>query len=174
MGYKFLLMNSEGDLCVKKIMRFILWGTFLVYCFFIIIILFLSSRGYWSNMTLIEYMKRFSNFVPLKTIWGYVQGITKHTMNLDIPIKNIFGNLLMFLPMGLYLPCLFKEFRSFGHLFLGILILLISVEVLQMLLRRGSFDIDDLILNITGAMIGFVIWKNRFIQKLSYKMYLIQ
>jgi glycopeptide antibiotics resistance protein len=94
-------------------------------------------------------------------------------MNLDIPIKNIFGNLLIFLPMGLYLPCIFKKFRTLGHFFIGILIILLFGEVLQLLLRRGSFDIDDMILNVIGATIGFIIWKNGYIQKLLNKLYLI-
>lgn len=158
---------------MKKLMRCLLLGTLLIYCFTLLIILFLSSRGNWSNLTLIEYIRRFSNFVPFKTIRWFVQGINNHSMNLDIPIKNIFGNLLIFLPMGLYLPCIFKKFRTLGHFFIGIFIILVFGEVLQLLLRRGSFDIDDMILNVIGATIGFIIWKNGYIQKLLNKLYLI-
>lgn len=159
---------------MKKTIRFLLWGTFFVYCFAILCILFLSSRGYWNDLTFLEYIKRFSNFVPFRTIAGYIQGITKDTMNFDIPIKNIFGNLFLFLPMGLYLPCMFKKLRTLGKFILCIFAILPVVEVFQLLLRRGSFDIDDIIMNIIGAIIGFGIWKNIIIQKLLHKLYLIK
>lgn len=38
-------------------------------------------------------------------------------------------------------------------------ILLFVIEVIQIVIRRGSFDVDDFILNMFGALIGFSIWK---------------
>jgi len=157
---------------MKKTMLLLLWGTFFVYGFILVIILFLSSRGSWNNLSLIDYMKRFSNFIPFRTIGGYIRGISNNTMNLDIPVKNIFGNLLLFLPMGIYLPCLFKKFRKLGEFMLCMLILLLTIEVFQLLLKRGSFDIDDLIINVTGATIGFRIWNISIIQKILNALHL--
>jgi len=45
-------------------------------------------------------------------------------------------------------------------------ILLFVIEVIQLVTRRGSFDIDDIVLNMLGALIGFGIWKTIFVQKL--------
>jgi glycopeptide antibiotics resistance protein len=45
-------------------------------------------------------------------------------------------------------------------------ILLLSVELIQLITRRGSFDIDDLILNMFGALVGFIAWKTKLVQKL--------
>jgi glycopeptide antibiotics resistance protein len=113
-------------------------------------------------MTLIDYIMLSSNFVPFKTISMYIQAIFYGNMNLDIPIKNLFGNLFMFLPMGLYLPYFIKRTKQvsvFSIVFLSILFL---IEFTQFLIRRGSFDIDDFILNTIGALIGFTIWKKLF------------
>ena len=43
-------------------------------------------------------------------------------------------------------------------------ILLVVIEVVQVVTRRESFDIDDFILNMLGALIGFGIWKTKFVQ----------
>ncbi|WP_162879256.1 VanZ family protein, partial [Paraliobacillus quinghaiensis] len=44
--------------------------------------------------------------------------------------------------------------------------ILFSLEFIQVISRRGSFDIDDFILNILGALIGFCIWRTRIVQKI--------
>lgn len=159
---------------MKKFMRIVLVVTFFIYCLVVLSILFLNNRWGRTYMTLLEYIRFNSNLIPFKTILGYIRAFKEGSMNLDIPIKNIFGNLFLFLPMGLYLPCLFKKLASFGKFILSILAILIAVEILQLFLRRGVFDIDDLILNILGAIIGFGIWKIKIMQNLLRKLYLIK
>jgi glycopeptide antibiotics resistance protein len=87
-------------------------------------------------------------------------------MNMDIPIKNLAGNLIMFLPMGIYLPYFIKRLNKASGLSITMIILLFVIEVIQLVTRRGSFDIDDFILNLLGALIGFGLWKMKFVQKL--------
>lgn len=109
-----------------------------------------------------DYIKYNSNLVPFKTIYTYIQALNNGSMNKDIPIKNLLGNLLLFLPMGIYLPYIFKKLYIFGNYFKYITLILISIEIMQLILRRGSFDIDDFILNIIGAIIGFTIGKVKY------------
>jgi len=94
------------------------------------------------------------NLVPLKTIKQYINN--REYFNLDIWIKNLFGNIIMFIPIGLLLPLLhhrmLKVFKFTGTA----VAILFSVELVQMLLRVGSFDVDDIILNTLGALIGLV------------------
>ncbi|WP_338088325.1 VanZ family protein [Lysinibacillus composti] len=87
-------------------------------------------------------------------------------MNISIPIKNLFGNLIMFLPMGIYLPYYSKKINKIGRFTFSMIILLFVIEVTQLVTRRGSFDIDDFILNMVGALLGFGIWKTRKVQRL--------
>mgnify|MGYP003415948985 FL=1 len=72
-------------------------------------ILFLSSRGYWSNKPLMEYIKYSSNFIPIRTISEYIKAIFEGSINIDISIKNLVGNLILFSPMGIYLPYFIKN-----------------------------------------------------------------
>ncbi|MEQ2468005.1 VanZ family protein [Niallia hominis] len=146
---------------MKKFFKIIISISFIIYLYVLAILLFFNRTG-WTEITLMDYIMLSSNFVPFKTISMYIQAIFYGNMNLDIPIKNLFGNLFMFLPMGLYLPYFIKRTKqvsAFSIVFLSILFL---IEFTQLLIRRGSFDIDDFILNTIGALIGFTIWKKLF------------
>ena len=63
---------------------------------------------------------------------------------------NLIGNILIFIPLGIFL----KYFKI-------IIILVISIETLQYLTKRGIFDIMDIFLNIIGASIGYTLIRNR-------------
>ncbi|MFV3011587.1 VanZ family protein [Clostridium botulinum] len=68
---------------------------------------------------------------------------------------NIFGNILMFGPLGLLLPLLWKHFRKFSKTVLFGFIVSFTIESSQLFLARGT-DIDDLILNTIGTMLGYL------------------
>lgn len=76
-------------------------------------------------------------------------------------IGDIFGlimNLLMFLPLGVMIPLLWKEGTSLMQTTTAGLLLSLLIEISQLFDRRAT-DIDDLIMNTLGAMIGFAIYK---------------
>jgi glycopeptide antibiotics resistance protein len=152
---------------MKNLIKFVISASFVLYLFGLLVLLFLGTRGYiWADLSLIEYIKSSSNFVPFRTIGTYVKAIFDGSMNIDIPIKNLFGNFIMFLPMGIFFPYFIRRNQKVSTLFISMIILLSAIEVTQLVTRRGSFDIDDLILNIFGALIGFGFWKTLFVQKL--------
>ncbi|MCM3708886.1 VanZ family protein [Cytobacillus firmus] len=81
------------------------------------------------------------------------------SMNLIIPIKNLAGNVSAFLPMGIFLPYFFKVLNRLKSFTISMTAMILSVEIIQLVTRRGSLDIDDFILNMIGALIGFGLWK---------------
>src|SRR5690606_38936395 len=95
----------------------------------------------------------------------YITAMFDGSLNLNIAIKNLFGNLIMFLPMGIYLPYYIKKLNKVGKFTLSMIILLFVIEATQLVTRRGSFDMDDFILNIVGALVGFGIWKSKIVQR---------
>lgn len=152
-------MNWKGmDIIMKKVITNIFYISFLIYIFLLICVLFLMSRSYNSSLSLFDYIKRSSNIIPLKTIITYVEAIIKGDINMDIPVKNLLGNLVLFFPMGFYMTYSHRKPLSLKNYTLICILILICIEVGQILLRRGSFDIDDFILNISGAIIGFVFF----------------
>ncbi|WHX98020.1 VanZ family protein [Neobacillus sp. DY30] len=148
-------------------MKVVISLSLVFYLFALVVLLFFGTRGYiWTDLTLIEYIKSSSNFVPFKTISTFIRVFFDGSMNMDIPIKNLAGNFIMFLPMGIYLPYFIKRINKASVFSISMIILLFVIEVTQLVIRRGSFDIDDFILNMFGALIGFGIWKTKFVQKL--------
>lgn len=93
------------------------------------------------------------NLVPFRTIRNYIKysGFL-HTM------INIFGNIIIFVPFGILLAETFPKTRNILKI-LGITFATsFFVEFIQFFIGR-SVDIDDLILNLLGSVIGYFIWK---------------
>lgn len=94
------------------------------------------------------------NLVPFTTV---SQFLVVGNFNYKVWIINLFGNIGVFIPFGIFLPLVF------GNKSIKLLIIfesgLIILETLQLLTRRGSFDVDDIILNTIGALIGYLIYR---------------
>jgi glycopeptide antibiotics resistance protein len=93
------------------------------------------------------------NLIPFKTIIPYLQGIPA----VNIAIENLLGNVLLFLPFGFLLPLLTQKINSYKRIFITAIIFSFSLEIAQLTLHVGSFDVDDIILNTTGAMLGYMV-----------------
>jgi len=142
-----------------------------LYIAVLFLLLFVRHRGsWWMNLTPFEYAGMHMNLVPFKTIGGYVKAVFDGTMNLNIPLENLFGNLLMFLPMGCYLPFFLPKIDSLKKFLWRMFPIFFLIEIAQFLTKRGSFDIVDLILNLIGAIVGYLLWRSRFVQRILEKI----
>ena len=74
-------------------------------------------------------------------------------------VINLVGNVVMFVPLGFFLGALFRPMGSFWRMLLCSIGIICLVELLQIITLLGSCDIDDLILNLPGTMLGWGIWK---------------
>lgn len=106
---------------------------------------------------LFDFLKYNSNIIPFKNTIGYLNG--SHHVNMDIIINNTLGNILIFLPLGIFLPLLFKKYSKFTKVIIASTVISFTIEVLQIVLKIGKFDIDDVILNVIGSIIGFLLLK---------------
>jgi glycopeptide antibiotics resistance protein len=110
---------------------------------------------------LLFYRDRYSfegyayNLVPFNTIKRYI--IHYDHFNFDIWFKNLFGNIVLFVPIGIFLPLLNKKYKRVLVLTAASIALIAVVELIQLLSKVGSFDIDDIILNTFGALLGLVL-----------------
>lgn len=103
------------------------------------------------------------NLVPFRTIKNYIKysGFL-HTM------INIMGNVIIFVPFGILLPEIFSKARNILKI-LGITFATsFFVEFIQFFIGR-SVDIDDLMLNVLGSVIGYFIWKKNLRFKFAKK-----
>lgn len=98
------------------------------------------------------------NLQPFYTIRSYLRAYQRGYIP-DIALINLIGNIAAFAPMGFFLPSLC---RYMGNLFLYLptmLFMISGVELMQVLMNCGSGDVDDLILNMAGALVSWlVLW----------------
>ena len=153
---------------MKKIIKALVIGSFALYLLVLFSLLFMRSGGYWQNLSWVDYVRLNSNFVPFRTISQYVHRLFTGSINANIPLTNLWGNLLMMAPMGLYLPYFFKRARRPAVFFLVMLCLVLSAELAQTCLRAGSLDIDDVILNLAGAFLGYGLGRLRWVRRFVY------
>ncbi|NHC40297.1 VanZ family protein [Bacillus sp. MM2020_1] len=105
------------------------------------------------NFTYDEYHWRSNNFVPFKTINFY---LFIADINLNIRIENLAGNIIGFVPFGFILPLLAKKFQKLSTVTISTFCLSLMFELLQLIFEFGSFDVDDLILNTVGGVLGYI------------------
>lgn len=71
---------------------------------------------------------------------------------------NILGNIAVFIPFGMYLQVLLKNKAFIKSLFI-VAITTVAIELIQFVFALGSADIDDVILNALGGVIGILFYK---------------
>ncbi|MFD0675334.1 MULTISPECIES: VanZ family protein [unclassified Paenibacillus] len=121
------------------------WLLFIGYSTFMIYLLFFGFSR--SNRSV-----RMYNIIPFKTIANYIQEY--HHYNFGIWVINLFGNVGAFIPFGILIPWLFPRHMKPLHLASLFVLVLTAVESLQFIGKVGSFDVDDILLNLIGVMIG--------------------
>lgn len=103
------------------------------------------------------------NIIPFYMVYTQISEMNNSQSSYSLFLLNIIGNIAVFVPIGIFSAYLFKGSisRTIG---LGFYISFI-IEVGQIPLNRTS-DVDDLILNTTGAAFGFAVYKTgKFVKR---------
>ncbi len=140
MSYK----KGRGIRILGKIL-FILYMAFIVY-------FLLFSDLYGRTGPAGEYHYNLVLFQEIKRFWTY-----RHQLGTYAVFSNLFGNVLIFMPFGFFLP-MASRYRSFAAAVLNSFSLSLVVETFQLLTKVGSFDVDDLFLNTIGGAAGYIIF----------------
>ncbi|MBQ7922836.1 MAG: VanZ family protein [Clostridia bacterium] len=141
--------------------RWILYVSFGAYVLLMFWLLFgqrmqayLSSAGtenFWN-----DYFTQKINLIPLRTISEFWNDL--HGGGRSHAFINLAGNVIMFVPLGFFIPCVFPKADAFRRSMLYALIIILSIEIIQLATLLGSLDIDDVLLNMIGAVIGYGIF----------------
>lgn len=125
---------------------------FVLYVLLLFYYLFVAERvGYAFEQRTYHY-----NLVPFKEImrfWKHRQNVGMEAMFL-----NIFGNVIGFLPLGVFLPVLFRRCQRGSVTILLCFEFSAVAELIQLVTKVGCFDVDDLILNTFGGCIGYLLF----------------
>ncbi|HEY8889564.1 MAG TPA: VanZ family protein [Clostridium sp.] len=132
----------------EKIKTAFLYGVFICYIFLLIKILFLSRIPYLEHRSI--------NLIPFYSIMEYISGRTANIK--AFAFGNVVGNIVIFTPLGTYWS-LFKNDKRVITNLLFIFIVSLFVEIIQGFLGIGASDIDDIILNCLGGLIGILGYK---------------
>lgn len=122
-----------------------------LYIFFLLYFLIFSdwygrtgvSREYQYNLVLFKEIKRFIEY--------------REELGAFAVFTNLFGNILIFMPFGFFISMASRARGFFMTLFYSFGLSL-CVEVFQLLTKVGSFDVDDLLLNTIGGVLGYILF----------------
>lgn len=155
--FRFLkLKKNNSDINYKREILYLIFICYIVGLFNLVLV----PRNFWDiiwynifynfNENPFAGIFDFSyNFIP--TIYKIIIG--EYTLD-SWGKAMIVGNFLMFIPMGIMLPLVFKNINKKNIFVIAILITLL-IEILQPIVGR-SFDIDDIIMNFIGSIIGYL------------------
>lgn len=130
----------------------VLWAVAAAYCVFV---LWMVLRP--ESLFRPDFMPRRSiEIAPFDTISGYLGG-TYH-VSLSVVVFNLLGNIVVFMPLGLYACLLFKDKRVMPNT-LRVFLCSLFIEVAQFALGVGVSDVDDLLLNTVGGLLGALTYK---------------
>ncbi len=123
---------------------------FLLYIAFLIYFLIFSDM--YGRTDTGEYRYNLELFREIRRFLG-----NWNQVGFSVMFMNVFGNILIFMPFGFFLP-MASRYRSFWTTLFASFALSLGVEMFQFLTRVGSFDVDDLFLNTLGGILGYAIF----------------
>ena len=124
-----------------------------------------GAVGYWQRVG------ESLNLTPFRTIVHYLDVLLRKDYYLEKwefastyadharhAVINLGGNVGMFIPLGFFLPEVFPKLKKLWKTLLASAGIVCAVEILQLFSLLGNCDIDDLMLNLVGAAIGYGIF----------------
>lgn len=98
-----------------------------------------------------EYHYNLVPFREIRRFWVYREQVGTFAWT-----SNLLGNVVGFLPFGFILPVIFRGIRGFWTILLSGFLFSLLLETIQLITRVGCFDVDDLMLNTLGAVLGYL------------------
>lgn len=131
----FTILNTSKKFILHEELLLLLFITYILFLFELV-----TSRDVYMNGT---------NLVPFREMFRYPVGSENFN-------RQVIGNILLFMPFGFFATYYTKIKKISSISFMSILISL-TIEVVQKYIGR-SFDVDDIILNVVGGILGFLVY----------------
>lgn len=136
----------------RRFITILLYGVFAFYIVLLALILFRQHHA-----------ARSVNLIPLRGIISYLTGMDLVSgSGIDpsflrgLGLSNILGNIVIFVPLGVYITLFSRDKRVWKNALLVVAASLV-VETVQVIFRMGIGDIDDVILNGIGGLLGVLL-----------------
>lgn len=145
---------------------------FLCYAVGMVFLLFDRNIAMENGVSYWEQVRSNCNFVPWHTVGNYWDVLTRPEYYIEkweaasvyryqaaVAAINILGNIVMFVPLGVFLPILWPKLqKAWKAIPVGVLIIVL-IELCQLFTLRGRCDVDDLLLNVPGIILGYAGWR---------------
>lgn len=125
---------------------------FVLYIFFLIYFLCLAE-WYGREGTWQEYRYNLELFKEIKRFITY-----REQLGTFMVFANLAGNILIFVPYGFFIPMATRRHGFIKTIFLS-MVLSLAVETAQLITKVGSFDVDDILLNTIGGVLGYIVFQ---------------
>ena len=137
-----------------KILK-IIWWMYIALLFVFVVVKF---KGSFYELTdrISTYSMQGSinyNLIPFRSMSTQIKYITQWWA-----LKNLLGNIIPFIPFGFLLPMAYKKFSSTISVFFTGLASILLIEIFQFLTKLGTFDVDDIMLNMIGIVCGYLMF----------------
>ena len=123
--------------------------------------LLFGREPYGNGTTYWQHVAGNMNLLPFETIIRFV-GFLAGDFSVELKrhaIINLVGNVIMFVPLGFFLPMLCGKFRLLWRCLLQGALIIVCVELIQLFTLVGSCDFDDLLLNVIGIAMGYGLYR---------------
>lgn len=167
----------------QRVVKRTMWILFFLFLLLFFSLVFVDS--YFKNdiradaanraISFSEYKENYMSLIPFKSTRGLLYSYSRGWIDYKAPLVNIAGNLLLCMPFAFFLPLLFKKQRKFIIFLPTVFAISLLVESIQLVTKRGFCDIDDLILNVAGAVLLFLVLHiklvKKFMNKITFDLY---
>ncbi|MCD8346537.1 MAG: VanZ family protein [Lachnospiraceae bacterium] len=142
----------KGNALPRKVIKALGACLFLLYMAGLVYFLFLSEDYGHGGVGEYDY-----NIYPFREIIRYIR--YRELLGTRAVLINLFGNVIGFLPFGALVPLMARGARRAWRITLLSLEVSVLVEVSQLIFHVGCFDVDDMILNTLGGLLGYLAFR---------------
>ena len=93
-------------------------------------------------------------FKEINRFWTY-----RHLLSTEAVVTNLFGNIFAFSPFGFMIPIVINKKKAFFRAVFATSFFSLVIETSQLIMKVGVFDVDDLLMNTVGGLIGYMIYR---------------
>ena len=136
----------------------VLFVLYIIFVFYFLLI----SEIYGRTGEMQEYHYNLILFKEIKRFWNY-----RNQLGIFATATNLLGNVIIFLPFGFFMA-MASKYRSFLSTVIYSFSLSLTIELSQLFMKEGCSDVDDLLLNTIGGMIGFLAFSICNVMRRNY------
>lgn len=127
---------------------------FVVYMIVLIYLVFFAESMGRADRGPGEYAYNLELFKEIRRFYQY-----REQLGIRAVFLNLGGNVLAFVPFGFMLPVVIRKRKCFFDAGMLSFLLSFCIETIQLTFKVGSFDVDDLLLNTAGGILGYVSYR---------------